>query len=262
VSELIDIGANLTHDSFADDLTEVIARARSVGVRRMIVTGSSVEGSQQAIELSAKYRGELFATAGIHPHHADEFDADAKSRIEDLIESAVAVGECGLDFFRNFCPAEKQLAAFEGQLQIAATCGKPVFLHQRDAHVPFAELLNEYMPKISGGVAHCFTGSKAEMTEYLDMGLYIGITGWVCDERRSDSLREALAHLPLDRILLETDAPYLQPRDLPQKPASRRNEPSVLPHILEVTAQYMGKPPAQIAAAATRNTENLFGLGG
>jgi TatD DNase family protein len=260
VSELIDIGANLTHDSFANDFTDVIARARSAGVTRMIVTGSNVEGSRKAIELAAQYDGELFATAGIHPHHADEFSVDAVSEIEAIIGQAVAVGECGLDFFRNFCPQDKQLQAFEGQLRIAAACRKPVFLHQRDAHDPFTELLNEYLPQICGGVAHCFTGNRTEMTEYLDMGLYIGITGWVCDERRSEDLREALPYLPLERILLETDAPYLLPRDLKDKPANRRNEPSLLPHILEITAHYMRKPAATVAEAATHNTEKLFKL--
>jgi TatD DNase family protein len=260
VPELIDIGANLTHDSFASDLDDVIARARAAGVQRMIVTGSSVDGSRRAIELASQYRGDLFATAGIHPHHAQEFGEDTKIQIEALVDQAVAVGECGLDFFRNFCPQEKQLEAFEGQLRIAAESGKPVFLHQRDAHEPFTAILKEYLPGICGGVAHCFTGNKTELSDYLDMGLYIGITGWICDERRSDDLRESLAYLPLERILLETDAPYLLPRDLEDKPTGRRNEPSSLPHILEITAHYMRQPAASIAEAATRNTENLFRL--
>jgi len=260
VPELIDIGANLTHDSFEKDLGDVIARAKAAGVQRMIVTGSSIEGSRRAIELASQYRGDLFATAGIHPHHADEFSAESVSQIEKLVDQAVAVGECGLDFFRDFCPRDKQLEAFEGQLRIAAESGKPVFLHQRDAHEPLTALLKEYLPAISGGVAHCFTGNKAELTDYLDMGLYIGVTGWICDERRSNDLRQALAYLPLERILLETDAPYLLPRDLEAKPANRRNEPSLLPHILEVTAHYMGKSAVTIAEAATRNTESLFRL--
>lgn len=258
--ELIDIGANLTHDSFGKDLADVIARAKAAGVQRMIVTGSSIEGSRRAIELASQYRGDLFATAGIHPHHADEFSAESVSQIEKLVDQAVAVGECGLDFFRDFCPRDKQLEAFEGQLRIAAESGKPVFLHQRDAHEPLTALLKEYLPDISGGVAHCFTGNKAELTDYLDMGLYIGVTGWICDERRSNDLRQALAYLPLERILLETDAPYLLPRDLKAKPVNRRNEPSLLPHILEVTAHYMGKSAVTIAEAATRNTESLFRL--
>lgn len=258
--ELIDIGANLTHDSFEKDLADVLARAKAAGVQRMIVTGSSIEGSRRAIELASQYRGDLFATAGIHPHHADEFSAESVSQIEKLVDQAVAVGECGLDFFRDFCPRDKQLEAFEGQLRIAAESGKPVFLHQRDAHEPLTALLKEYLPGISGGVAHCFTGNKAELTDYLDMGLYIGVTGWICDERRSNDLRQALAYLPLERILLETDAPYLLPRDLKAKPVNRRNEPSLLPHILEVTAHYMGKSAVTIAEAATRNTESLFRL--
>jgi TatD DNase family protein len=258
--ELIDIGANLTHNSFGDDLGDVVARARSAGVLRMIVTGSSVDGSREAIEMASRYRGELFATAGIHPHHAGEFDTDAAAEIEALADDAVAVGECGLDYFRNYCPHDQQLEAFEGQLRIAAKSGKPVFLHQREAHDPFTALLKDYLPQISGGVAHCFTGNRAEMSDYLDMGLYIGITGWVCDERRSADLREALAYLPLDRVLLETDAPYLLPRDLKQKLSGRRNEPSFLPHILETASRYMNKTAAEVGEAATRNTRLLFNL--
>ena len=258
--ELIDIGANLTHDSFDADRAEVISRAASCGVSRLIVTGASLDGSVQAATLATEYPGRLFATAGVHPHHAQAFDEEMASRISALASDAVAVGECGLDYFRNYSPHEAQLEAFEAQLSIAAETGKPVFLHQRDAHDPFTALLRNYLPKIAGGVAHCFTAGKAELTEYLDMGLYIGITGWICDERRGHELRDAVRYLPLDRVLLETDAPYLLPRDLAEKPAGRRNEPSLLPHVLEVAARYMDQPPEKVAEAATHNTEELFRL--
>lgn len=258
--ELVDVGANLTHDSFDRDRADVIARAAAVGVTRLIVTGASLDGSAKAAALACEYRGQLFATAGVHPHHAREFDTEAAARIRELAPEAVAIGECGLDFFRDLSPRNAQLAAFEAQLQIAAETDKPVFLHQRDAHDPFAAMLRDYLPEISGGVAHCFTGNRAELREYLDMGLYIGITGWICDQRRAGELREAVKFLPLDRVLLETDAPYLLPRDLEQPPAGRRNEPSLLPHVLETTARYMEKPPAEIATIATRNTEQLFRL--
>lgn len=262
--ELIDIGANLTHDSFDHDRDDILARASEAGVTRLIVTGASADGSRRAVELSQQHAGKLFATAGIHPHHADDFTDDTRALIRELAEldEVVAVGECGLDFFRNFSSQQGQLHAFEAQLQIAVDTGKPVFLHQRDAHDAFLDVLSRYMADISGGVAHCFTGNAEQMHAYLELGLYIGITGWLCDERRGHDLREAVRELPLDRLLLETDAPYLLPRDLPEKPSSRRNEPALLPHVLLTLARHMDTPAAEVAIAATKNTEELFRLGG
>jgi TatD DNase family protein len=260
--DLIDIGANLTHDSFDPDRDEVIARAANVGVRRLIVTGASREGSRRAADLAANAPGLLYATAGVHPHHASEYDDATAALLRELVqlEHVVAVGECGLDYFRNFSPADAQRDAFAAQLDIAAETSKPVFLHQRDAHDDFIAILRTHRPGISGGVAHCFTAGPQEMQEYLEMGFYIGITGWICDERRGLSLREAVRDLPLDRVLLETDAPYLVPRDLPEKLPGRRNEPVVLPHILKTLAKHMDCDEAELATATTRNTEHLFGL--
>ena len=258
--ELIDIGANLTHDSFDGDRHDVIHRAAEAGVKRLIVTGTSLGDSAQAADLALAFPQQLFATAGIHPHHAADIDARAIAELKKLAltDSVVAIGECGLDFFRNYSPRDAQLRGFEEQLRIATEIRKPVFLHQRDAHDAMTGLLQQYLPDIEGGVAHCFTGNAAELKDYLDMGLYVGITGWICDERRADALRDAVKYLPLDRILLETDAPYLLPRDLPVNPHGRRNEPSTLPHILERAAFYMNRPAAEVAAAATRNTQQLF----
>jgi len=260
--DLIDIGANLTHDSFDPDRDDILSRAAAAGVQRIIVTGTTLAASQQALALAENTGGALFATAGVHPHHAAEFDADTIAALSCLAnaDAVVAVGECGLDYFRNYSPRDAQLRAFEAQLAIAVDVGKPIFLHQREAHEPCVALLREYLPKINGGVAHCFTGSRAEMEEYLELGLHIGITGWICDERRGHTLRDAVRYLPLDRVLLETDAPYLLPRDLPTKPSSRRNEPSMLPHILAVAARHMGQSVDAVAIAATSNTERLFGL--
>ena len=260
--DLIDIGANLTHDSFDADREAIMERAAAVGVQRMIVTGASVEGSLHALQLAREHPRRLFATAGVHPHHASEVDEESITVLRNLAgdDAVVAVGECGLDFFRDYSPRDAQQAAFEAQLNIATDVAKPVFLHQRDAHAPFVSLLHEYLPKITGGVAHCFTGNGEELEEYVDLGLYIGITGWICDERRGDSLRAAVRHLPLDRVMIETDAPYLLPRDLPEKPSGRRNEPSVLPHILATLARHMDQDVATVAQAATANTERLFGL--
>ncbi|MCC7257409.1 MAG: TatD family hydrolase [Gammaproteobacteria bacterium] len=262
VSTLIDIGVNLTHDSFDHDRAEVIARAAAAGVGRMIVTGSTVASSREALALARRFPRRLHATAGIHPHHALEFAADTA---QDLVALAahpevVAIGECGLDYFRDLSPRADQRLAFERQLGLAAVVGKPVFLHQRDAHEDFLAILREHQGEIIGGVAHCFTGTRAQMEAYLALGLYVGITGWICDERRGTDLRDAVTGLPLDRLLIETDAPYLLPRTLGSRTTSRRNEPAFLPEVLGMVARCMKATAADVAVASTRNAERLFGL--
>lgn len=262
--ELIDIGVNLAHDSFDDDRQAVLERAHAAGVARMIVTGSTVESSLQAAALAEAGVGRLFATAGMHPHHASDWSPAAERVFRELTThpAVVAVGECGLDYFRNFSPREAQRHAFEEQLELAANSGLPVFLHQRDAHDDFLAVLAPALPRLAGGVAHCFTGDARALCEYLDLGLYIGITGWICDERRGTALRDAVAGLPLDRVMLETDAPYLLPRTLEPKPKTRRNEPMHLPEVLRVTAAAMGRSEEALARASTANAERLFRLVG
>jgi TatD DNase family protein len=260
--EIIDIGANLGHNSFDADRAAVLQRAAENGVTRLIVTGTSVTSSVQALALTEQHPGTLFATAGVHPHHAAEFDDHSGAALERLLgdSAVVAVGECGLDFFRDFSPRPAQRRVFRAQLEIAAAVRKPVFLHQRDSHAEFLEILAPLRAGLSGGVAHCFTGGRDELAAYLDLDLYIGVTGWVCDERRGTALRDALPMIPLDRLLLETDAPYLLPRDLEPPPRGRRNEPAFLAHILERVAAAIDRPADEVASAATANAVRLFGL--
>lgn len=260
--DLIDIGVNLTHDSFDADRETVISDAFAAGVRRMIVTGTSVTATAQAVKLAGSRPGRLYATAGVHPHHASELDAAALKAIAQLAtnECVVAIGECGLDFFRNYSPRESQLEAFHNQLELAARSGLPVFLHQRDAHEDLLRMLRPVRERLAGGVAHCFTGGVEELRDYLELELYIGVTGWVCDERRGTRLQGAVPQIPLDRLMLETDAPYLLPRTLEPKPKGRRNEPAWLPHIAETVARLMNRDVEEIAEASTRNAETLFRL--
>jgi TatD DNase family protein len=260
--DLIDIGVNLTHDSFDEDREAVIARANACGVHRMIVTGSSEQSSLDAAVLAASRPGCLYATAGIHPHHAAEYSPRVSDALLRLLreDSVVAVGECGLDYFRDFSPRQAQREAFRAQLELAEATGLPVFLHQRDAHADFVEILRPVIDRISGGVAHCFTGDAVALREYLDMGLHIGITGWICDERRGIELRRLAPDIPLDRVMIETDAPYLLPRTLKAKPAARRNEPMHLCEVLRVFSEASGLPEERVANATTRNAEQLFGL--
>jgi TatD DNase family protein len=259
---LIDIGSNLTHDSFSSDRDAVMKRALDAGVQRQIVTGADMTSSAQAAALAAAHPSHLSSTAGVHPHHAQSFDASRHEELSDLLRQpqVVAVGECGLDYHRNFSPPEAQRAAFVAQLEIATRVRKPVFLHQRDAHDDFAAILKEFRGGLTGGVAHCFTGSRTELEEYLALDLYIGVTGWVNDERRSQSLREAVPHIPADKLMMETDAPYLLPRDLVPLPKSRRNEPCYLPHIARAVAHLRGTSVEEVAATTTRNATRFFGL--
>ncbi len=259
---LIDIGANLTHDSFDADRKAVIERAQAAGIAQFIVTSSDMEHSHKAVELCRQWPGVLFCTAGTHPHHAKDFAADAPDVLHALLTNpeVVAVGECGLDYFRNYSPHAAQLACFEAQLALAAKTRKPVFLHQRDAHAEFMTVLRRYRPNVSAAVLHCFTGSEAELQDYLSLDLYIGITGWICDERRGSHLRELVKIIPDNRLMLETDAPYLFPRDIHPRPADHRNEPLYLKHISEVVATCVGKPVVQLAAETTENAQRFFNL--
>ncbi len=259
---LIDIGANLTHDKFADDLGKVLGRAAAAGVEKMIVTGSSDQGNIDAADLAELHPGHLYSTAGVHPHHASDYTDASSELIRSLSDrpSVVAVGECGLDYFRNFSPREAQLEAFQSQLDIAADTGMPVFLHQRDAHDDFVELLEPMLPRISRAVAHCFTGEGESLREYLAMGLWIGITGWICDERRGAHLQEIVSEIPDNRLLIETDAPYLLPRTLNPKPKSRRNEPAYLIEVLRVVAKARGQSEQHVARITTDNAVKFFAL--
>ena len=260
--ELIDIGANLTHSSFAADLEEVIRGAVAAGVARQVVTGTDLASSRAAAALAARHPRILRSTAGVHPHHAASFEPELRARLEELLAlpEVVAVGECGLDYFRDFSPRPAQRAAFIAQLEIAARTGKPVFLHQRDAHEDFTAILTEHRAALRGGVAHCFTGGPEQLDAYLDLDLSIGITGWVCDERRGLELRELVKRIPAERLLIETDAPYLLPRNLKPAPKHRRNEPAYLPWVLRAIAEARGEDAAQLALQTSVNTRRLFGI--
>ncbi len=259
---LIDIGANLTHESFAEDLTAVLHRARSAGVMQQVVTGTSVDSSAAAIALHAAYPALLFATVGIHPHHASDLDAPALQHLTDLAGQAgvVAIGECGLDYFRNLSPRDAQIAAFHAQLELAERLQLPVFLHQRDAHADFMAVLKEHIGNLKAAVAHCFTGQANELDDYLNNGLSIGITGWICDERRGEHLKALVRQIPADRLMIETDSPYLLPRSLRPKPEGRRNEPAFLLEVARVVAEARGETLQQLAHSTSAAASHFFAL--
>ncbi|MFZ6777180.1 TatD family hydrolase [Undibacterium sp. Ji83W] len=259
---LIDIGANLSNHRFHTDLDAVISRAKQAGVEHIIITGTSERASHDAHALTQTYPGYLSSTAGVHPHEAKNWNAQCAKAIEKLAASdtVVAVGECGLDYNRMFSTEVQQRACFEAQLQLAVRLQKPVFLHERDAHEDFFALLRQYRPQLKGAVVHCFTGNTEELLAYLDLDCHIGITGWICDERRGDDLRKAVKYLPKDKLMIETDAPFLLPRNLPVRPQDNRNEPMHLPVVLEAVAAILRISPVTLAQQIRKNTEQFFAL--
>jgi len=258
----IDIGCNLGHESFDSDRPEVVDRAVAAGVVQMVVTGASLSGSEQALKIAARDPARLRATAGVHPHLATEIDDEVIERLQQLHaeEFVVAVGECGLDYFRDIAPRPAQRLAFEQQLALAEACGKPVFLHQRDAHPDFRAILSDFRSRIGPVVVHCFTDTRRAMYDYLDLDCHIGITGWICDERRGQPLKEILPDIPADRLMLETDAPYLKPRNLRPKVRTHRNESCWLPWIGGTVAALRGIAAPKLAAQTSANARKFFDL--
>lgn len=260
---LIDIGANLGHEAFDSDLPLVIERAKAAGIHSLLVTGTTLDSTRKALRLAQLYSTYLYATAGIHPHEAQSCTEEDFAEISALSQEELikAVGETGLDFNRDYSPRPVQESVFEKHLQLACTVGKAVFLHQRDAHHRFLPILKTYRDELhAGGVVHCFTGAKRELYDYLDMDMYIGITGWICDERRGQHLLEFLHDIPTERLLLETDAPYLLPRTLRPKPKSRRNEPCNIREVLKLVALATARSEATIAHQTSENARRLFKL--
>lgn len=257
---LVDIGLNLSSDRYDRDRGDVVARAVAAGVSRLVLTGTSVAESREVVRLAREHGPHCLATVGVHPHEASQLDEAGLNALRALLREpgVVAVGETGLDFNRMFSPPEAQERAFLWQIGLAGESGLPLFLHERDASTRQLEILRATRDSWSGGVLHCFTGSREALFGYLDLGLHIGITGWVCDERRGQELQALVREIPADRLLLETDGPWLLPRDLPQKPKDRRNEPAFLPHIAATVARLRGEDVDTLAATTTANARRLF----
>jgi len=261
---LIDIGVNLTNKRFDKDRRDVIQRAQTANLSGFLITGTSVEESQKALALCQQYQEHfpnyLYCTAGVHPHDADHVTIEYLDQLRALAknEQVKAIGECGLDFNGNFSAPAQQQKVFNEQVALAAELHMPLFLHQRDAFEPWFKTLKPYLDKIPAMVSHCFTGTKEELTQCLATDMYIGITGWLCDERRGQELRDIVSLIPLDRLLIETDAPYLTPRTIRPKPKSSRNEPSYLPFIVKEIASITGIDPKEIAWQTSCNAKRVF----
>ena len=261
---LVDIGANLGHESFRGDLQAVLDRARAAGVERILATGASERESALAQSIAVQYPRQLRATAGVHPHLAREWTDASADALRSLLScpEVVAVGEAGLDFYRDFSPRDCQERVFEAQIELAIELAMPLFMHERDASERFTAILARHRHRLGPAVVHCFSGDERALDAYLDLDLHIGITGWICDERRGTHLHRLVGRIPSERLMVETDAPYLLPRDLRPRPKSRRNEPAFLPHIVQRIAQLRGETPEQLTESSTRTAVAFFGLEG
>ncbi|KAJ3011206.1 hypothetical protein HKX48_006971 [Thoreauomyces humboldtii] len=272
-SPLIDIGANLTSKQLKGNISQLLTQSAAANTKTIVITGTSMQCSNDAIKIRAEHHLQpphnvaLYTTAGVHPHeatrllesHKADWASDLESAITSNRDAVVAVGECGLDYDRQFSAHPDQIVVFEKQLEIAARLKLPVFLHNRDAHEDFVTSLRKF-PDISG-VVHCHTDSDPEhLEEYLKLGFSIGITGWVCDERRGVELAEIIPRIPLDRLMIETDAPYLMPRNAPGFKKLKNNEPALLGWVLKKVAECYGLPEDVIAKRTTENATRLFGL--
>jgi len=268
--ELVDIGVNLLHPQFDDDREAVLARARGAGIATMLITSTDLATSHRAVGYCGSHG--LYCTAGVHPHDAKDAPADLAARLESLARQRVvrAIGETGLDYNRNFSPQDVQRRVFAQQLEVAARGGLPVFVHDRDSGGEVNRMIADMAGRLAGVVVHCFTGSGNELDAHLAQGFSIGITGWVCDPRRGAALAGLVPGIPADRLMVETDAPFLLPPMAggrwppPGVPGrhKRRNEPLTLPLVVARLAELRGEDPVELAATTARNARRLFRLPG
>lgn len=263
---MIDIAANLISSQFHRDFASVIAHAHSAQVRALLVPGITLATIDEAIVLAEQYQ-HVYVMVGIHPHHATSVDTHTCAQMAQSItaKKVIAWGEMGLDCHRNFVPLATQITALEAQLSLATNhpthAHLPILFHERDAHKPFMQTLAPFLSAMKGGfVVHCFTNGKQALSCYLDAGGYIGITGWVCDTARGEQLREIVKYIPLDKLLIETDCPYLLPKNMQNPPRNRRNEPQFLSHIASRIAQCMGVTDEEVIMHSTNNACTLFHL--
>jgi TatD DNase family protein len=251
----IDAGINLTSSQFDGDREDIIMRANNAGISNMLLIGCDLNDSRASLKLAQAYH--CVSTVGIHPHNVKDAPQDFTAQISKLLDhqEIVAIGECGLDFNRDFSPRDVQQAVLKKHLKLSEESKYPVYLHERDAFPAMKRQLENVAVK---GVLHCFTGNREALEFYLDYGLYIGITGWVCDERRGAELQSLVPLIPDDKLLLETDAPYLLPRSLSPKPKSRRNESMYLSEVANTVSQLRGQTIEHIAQLSVDNFNRLF----
>ena len=258
--EIADIACNFTSDRFDNDLDEVINQAIVNNITKFGLICSRLSDIDKLLEIYNRYSKDMFFTIGVHPHHANEINEEYLKKLKEVINNnnPHAIGETGLDFFRNLSTYEEQIFAFEEQIKIAIDTNKPLFLHQRDSHDDFIKILREYSSDINKSVVHCFTGTKEQLNDYLELDCYIGVTGWICDAKRNVELRKTIKNIPLERLMIETDCPYLIPKNLEEKPKNNRNEPTYLNHIANEVAALMKEDINDIREKTYKTSLSFF----
>ena len=262
MNEIADIACNFTSERFDDDLNEVINRAITNKITKFGLICSRLIDLDKLLKIYSRYSKDMFFTIGVHPHHANEINDRYLKNLKEVINinNPHAIGETGLDFFRNLSTYEEQIYAFEEQIKIAIETDKPLFLHQRDSHDDFIKILKKYSSNLNKSVVHCFTGNMAQLEDYLNLDCYIGVTGWICDEKRNVELRKTIKNIPPSKLMIETDCPYLIPKNLRNKPKNNRNEPSSLNHIVSEIAILMEINEDVLREETFKNTKNFFNI--
>jgi TatD DNase family protein len=256
---IVDSHCHLDFEDFRDDLPAILERARAAGIMAMVCVGAGgdLETAERAAAL-AEREPDVYAAVGIHPHDAAKLTPEMWPALTELgkRERVVGIGETGLDYFYDHSPRQVQREAFERFLQVAVAVKRPVICHVRDAHEDAATVLAAGPLPDEGGVIHCFSGNRDHARRYLDLGLHLSFSG-VITFKKADDIRAAAAYAPADRILVETDAPYLAP--VPHR--GQRNEPAFVVKTLEALAGVRGMPLGRAAEVTTANAFRLFGLG-
>ncbi len=254
---LVDSHAHLDSNQFQGELEQVLERADEAGIRQILTIGCDLQSSAKSVEIANRYAG-VYAAVGIHPHDAGEATPEGLALIESLAaaQKVVAIGEIGLDYYRNRSPHDQQRQAFREQIRLARRCNKPLIVHDRDAHDEVLTILHEEEAQQTGGVLHCFSGDLKMARACLDLGFYLSFTGNITYPK-NEPLREVIAGVPIDRILVETDCPYLSP----QPYRGKRNEPAYVRLTAEKIATIKGLTMADVSRVTNRNAYDLFGIG-
>ncbi len=252
---LIDTHAHLNDSKFAQDIEDVVIRANEAGVDRILVCGYDLESSGAAVDLAARFTS-VYATVGVHPHDARSYDAETEAAIAELsgAKKVLAIGEIGLDFHYDFSPRPQQISAFEAQVDLAWKLQLPIVVHSRESNHEALEVLQERARNIIGCVFHCFSGDEDFARRVLDMGFYIGVDGPIT-YKASDKLRRVVEICPMNRLLVETDCPYLTP--VPHR--GKRNEPAYVRYVAEEVERVKKATPEEVACATSANARRLFG---
>lgn len=253
---LFDSHCHLENERFQGEVDKALERMADAHVDRCLLAGSDMETSRQIVALCEAHEN-MYGAVGVHPHEASGFTKADLDTIEEWLQKPqiVAIGEIGLDYYYDHSPRETQREVFLSQLELAYQLKAPIVIHVRDAHGDLTELLRQRQGRLPAGVLHCYSGSLESARQYLDWGFYLSFSGTVTF-KNADKLRQVVAYCPLDRMLIETDSPYLAP--VPHR--GERNEPSYVAYVAQTVAQTRDMPISDIAAATRENAMRLFGI--